>query len=122
MRIFPIALAALALAACAESPTDAGTEATQFIPSASCAQPAPLTGSRDPRAGGVAIVAYHDGTDSPAVTARLAQKYGFTPRFVYQHALTGFAAPLTDEQIAGIRCEAETRFVQFDQAGIVIGG
>ena len=114
MRIISIALAAVALAACSESPTAPGADADQVNASALCARPAPLSGTPDPRTGGTYIVVYHDGTDSPATTARLAQKYGFTPRFVYQYALTGFAAPLTDAQAAGIRCEPETRYMQHD--------
>jgi hypothetical protein len=114
MRIFTLAVVAAALAACSETPTGATRPLDEITVAASCAQPAPLSGTPDPRTGGTYVVVYHDSTDSPATTARLARKYGFTPRFVYQYALTGFAAPLTDAQVAGIRCEPETRYVQHD--------
>jgi hypothetical protein len=120
MRILPILLAAAALAACSESPTAAGEVADEIHAAAQCSQPAPLAGTPDPRTAGSYIVVYHDATDPAAATARLARKYGFTPRYVYQHALKGFAAPLTDVQVAGIRCESETLYVHHDgvaQAG-----
>jgi hypothetical protein len=115
MRRIALALLALPLAACSESPTQAGPGPRPLEAFAQCSQPAPLTGTPDPRVAGQYIVVFHDGAD------RLAQKYGFQPAHVYQHALRGFAATLSDAAVAGIRCESETRYVSHDGV-VTIGG
>jgi hypothetical protein len=47
-----------------------------------------------------------------AEVGRLAAKYGFTPRHVYEAALQGFSADLTPTAVAGIRCEASVTYVE----------
>lgn len=76
-----------------------------------CAQPAPLLGRSDPAAPGF-IIQYRDGVDAVAETGRLAGKYGFTPSYVYTAALHGFAAVLTAEVLAALRCEATVANVE----------
>ena len=76
-----------------------------------CAQPAPLLGRYDPAAPGF-IVQYRDGVDAIAETSRLASKYGFTPSYVYTAALHGFAALLTADVVATLRCEASVANVE----------
>jgi hypothetical protein len=63
------------------------------------------------------IVVYHAGTPAPSTTAFLAQKYGFTPRSVYEHAMQAFSADLTPQTVAALRCEP---FVQVIHANAVI--
>ncbi|HEX2079982.1 MAG TPA: protease inhibitor I9 family protein [Longimicrobium sp.] len=120
MRITAPAALLLALAACSGSITGGAPELDRGI-AAQCVRPAPLHGTPDPRTAGSYIVVFHDGTPSAAVTARLAGKYGFEPKHVYEHALRGFAATLSDDVVAGIRCEPEVRFVEHD-AVVTIGG
>lgn len=121
MRILTAALLAAALTACSGSPTIAKTEIDRSAAAAQCAHPAALTGTPDPRTAGKYIVVFRDGTDAAATTARLAQKHGFQPRHVYQHALQGFSAPLTDTQLAGVRCEAEVKYVSHDGVASIGG-
>src|SRR5688500_14166889 len=105
MRILTAALLAATLAACSESPTAGGAEIDRSAGTAQCLQPAALTGTPDARTAGRYIVVVKDGTDAAGTAQRLAQKYGFEPRHVYEHALQGFSAPLSDGQLAGVRCE-----------------
>ena len=121
MKILTAALLAAALAACSGSPTAARTESDRSAGAAQCSQPAALTGTPDARTAGQYIVVFRDGTDAAGTAQRLAQKYGFEARHVYQHALQGFAAPLTDAQLAGVRCEAEVKYVSHD-GWVSIGG
>lgn len=108
--IAPLLLLA-ALAACSGSVTDAAPELEQAAVAAQCSQPAPLNGTPHPHTAGTYIVVFQDGTSVPPATARLAEKYGFQPRHVYEHALLGFSAALTDQAVAGIRCEPEVKHV-----------
>ena len=78
-----------------------------------CAQPAPLLGRYEPAAPGF-IVEYRDGVDAVAETGRLASKYDFTPTHVYTAALHGFAATLTSDVVAGLRCEESVAYVEHD--------
>jgi hypothetical protein len=87
-------------------------------PQVSCARPAPLQGQRDPRAPGY-IVVFRDGTPARQTAAALGEKYGFKPSQVYEHALSGFAAVLTDAALAGIRCEAAVQYVEHDGVATV---
>jgi hypothetical protein len=79
-----------------------------------CEGPAPLLGQFDPQVPAY-IVVYRDGTDAELETGRLSVKYGFQPRFVYTHALTGFSAELTAQVVAEMRCETAVDYVQFVQ-------
>jgi hypothetical protein len=72
-----------------------------------------LLGREDPAAPGV-IVVYGEGVDVIAETNRLAIKYAFTPAYVYTAALHGFAAALTSEAVAGVRCEPSVAYVEHD--------
>jgi hypothetical protein len=83
-----------------------------------CLKPAPLLGSYDSRAPGY-IVQYRDGVDPVAETSALAAKYQFTPTSVYTVALHGFAALLSAEAVAGVRCERTVLEVEHDAVGSV---
>jgi hypothetical protein len=121
MRLLTAPLLAAALAGCSGSPTAARTEIDRSAGTAQCAQPAALTGTPDPRTAGKYIVVFRDGTDAAGTAQRLAQKYGFEPRHVYEHALQGFSAPLSDTQLAGVRCEAEVKYVSHDGVASIGG-
>lgn len=77
-----------------------------------CLSPAPLLGKKSAAPG--YIVVYRDGTDAAAVTGRLSRKYEFTPRTVYEHAFPGFSAELSGAALAGIRCEKEVRYAEYN--------
>jgi len=106
IRIAAGALLALAAPACAWELTSPESDR------AACANPAPLHGQKSSAPG--FIVVYREGTRAAPVTDRLAKKYGFTPRFVYEHALQGFSAELSETALAGVRCEPEVKYVEHD--------
>jgi hypothetical protein len=86
---------------------------------ARCATPAPLLGTYTPAAPGI-IVQFQPGTAVDAEVARLSEAYAFTPRFVYTHALQGFAAEVPAATVAALRCERSVRVVEWD--GVVTIG
>jgi hypothetical protein len=86
----------------------------------SCDAPAPLEGTYDSRAPGYIIV-LRDSVAVQAEVTRLAALYQFTPRAVYEHALHGFAADLTPEGVAGLRCELTISRVSYDGVFSVAG-
>jgi hypothetical protein len=47
-----------------------------------------------------------------SVTAELALRYGFVPEFVYPSL--GFAAVVTEQALAGIRCDPRIEHVEYD--------
>jgi len=78
-----------------------------------CASPAPLRSARpQDRAPGY-IFGYRPGTDATAVTAELAAKYDFSPEFVYK-GLPGFAAVVSEQALAAIRCDSRVTSVDYD--------
>jgi hypothetical protein len=76
-----------------------------------CASPAPLRSARPQDQLPGYVFKYRDGTDSKTVTAELAATYGFTPIFVYS-IVPGFAAQVTEQALASIRCDARVEFVE----------
>jgi hypothetical protein len=86
-----------------------------------CVLPAPLVGEFDPQAPHF-IVIYRDGVDSQKETDRLAQLYGFEPRFVYQYAIQGFSAELEPSVLASVRCEVTVDYVAYDGSVHATGG
>jgi len=78
-----------------------------------CSAPAPLRSARpQDRAPGY-IFGYRSGTDAKAVTAELAAKYDFSPEFVYD-TLPGFAAVVSEQALASIRCDNRVASVEYD--------
>src|SRR5215217_3347484 len=59
------------------------------------------------------IVAYEAGVPAQATTSALAAKYGFTPKYVWD-TVPGFAAPLTDAAVEGLRCESVVKRIEHD--------
>jgi len=56
---------------------------------------------------------YRDGTDAKEVTAELAATYGFSPLSVYT-VIPGFAAVVSEQALAGIRCDSRIDFVEYN--------
>ena len=83
-----------------------------MLPEAACENPAPLLGQKNPQAPGY-IVVYEQNTPAESTTQQLAEKYSFTPKHIY-HALSGFSATLTDDALAGLRCESVVKYVEHD--------
>jgi len=105
-------LTPIALLGCSQIAEPRADDALREIVPA-CASPAPLLGTYQAAAPDY-IVKYNDNVDAAAETARLAAAFGFTPRFVYQAAIRGFAAPLSPNVVASIRCERSVQYVEHD--------
>ncbi|MGI5337257.1 S8 family peptidase [Streptomyces sp. CA-181903] len=74
------------------------------------ADPTPTPAPAGRAATGHYIVTLRQGASPRALTARL----GVTPDTVYQHALLGFAAPLTPAQLDAVRRSPDVRSVEED--------
>lgn len=81
-----------------------------------CPRPAPLAGRPHPAAPGY-IVVYHDSVDALAETARLAGRYGVSPRHLYRTAVRGFSAELEPEVLQALRCEPSVNWVEHIAVG-----
>lgn len=79
-----------------------------------CENPAALLGQFDPNAPGY-IVVFHDDVDAREETDRLAARYAFEPRAVWEFALRGFWADLSPEVVAALRCEASVKYMEYNQ-------
>lgn len=77
----------------------------------SCASPAQLQLALIPNAG---YNVQFNASTTPARIAELAAKYGFTADFSYPNDAFGhfFTFRLSDEAVAGLRCESDIRFIQ----------
>jgi hypothetical protein len=83
----------------------------QLVPA--CADSAPLLGTPDPAAPGY-IVRFRDSVDAQAEASRLAARYGFVIRFVYQAAIKGFSADLSPATVTALRCEPSVAYIEYD--------
>jgi hypothetical protein len=75
--------------------------------------PAPLRSARPQDRVPGYVFKYRDGTDPKPVTAELAARYDFTPTFVYS-ITPGFAAVVSEQALAAIRCDSRVEFVEYD--------
>lgn len=114
LRLASGVLAAGVLAACGDVAT-APAEPPRRELTPACTNPAPLQGTPSPRRESRYIVLFRSGVEPTAEVARLARAYGFTPTHVYLFASGGFAAELTPNAVAGLRCEGSVRVVEYDQ-------
>ncbi|MCU0870637.1 MAG: protease inhibitor I9 family protein [Burkholderiales bacterium] len=116
LRAVACVLVAAALGGCADSAATSEPEpfTTLRVLTPACASPAPLLGQPHPRAPSV-IVIFRAGVAPLSETARLAAKYGFTPTHTYVSALSGFAAQVTSETLARLRCESSVELIEHDQ-------
>ncbi|MFB6521861.1 protease inhibitor I9 family protein [Streptomyces sp. NPDC056401] len=106
----PTTLATLALAAAAALPA----HAAPLSPSTGPAAPASRTA---PAEWPTYIVTVHRGLDPAAV----ADAYGITPVHVYRHALNGFSARLSPDQVESLRSTAVVTSVEPDGPVAVSG-
>jgi hypothetical protein len=117
--VLGIALAS-ALLACTR-PTDSSEP---LLPppvlSPPCDSPAPLNGIWNAAAPRY-IVVFHDSIDVRTEVDRLAARYGFQPRHVYEHALRGFSAALTPQALAHLRCEPSVSSAQHVGVAFLLG-
>ena len=61
------------------------------------------------------IVVFRDRVaDAPALAHQLGRQYGFAPRFVYQHALKGFAASLPSRAVDALSRNPNVAWVEAD--------
>jgi subtilisin family serine protease len=67
------------------------------------------------------IVVLNDGADAAAATASLERSVGFKSRFRYRSALKGFAAQLTEQQVATLRASPQVQFVSPDGVAEAVG-
>jgi hypothetical protein len=72
-----------------------------------------VLGQFDPGAPGF-IVVFDSEVDASAEAPRLGGLHGFTPDYVFTHALQGFSAELTPTTLAAIRCETSVDYVSFN--------
>lgn len=100
----------LASAACGSDPSGPDVQ----LATGECGAPAPLTGSAHPALPNAYIVVFKDGTDARAASNAIAARYGFQTRFIYEHALPGFAAVMDPVALASVRCESSVKYVEHD--------
>jgi hypothetical protein len=80
-----------------------------------CSTPASLIGRFDARVTGYFVI-FNDDVDAAKQTPILAERLGFTPRHIYITVLNGFAAELTPEQIASLRCDPSVKYLEYNVA------
>ena len=61
------------------------------------------------------IVVYRDNVDADAKTTDLERAHGFMADFRYAYALRGFAARLSDAQLARLRADPLVAFIRADR-------
>ena len=73
--------------------------------------PAPITRTPGPHVAGSWIVTLEQGADARGI----ARRHAASPRFVYESALDGFAASLTDGQVRALRNDPAVVAIEPDQ-------
>ncbi len=109
-RVFALgALGTVALAACAESPTETA------LADPLTAATTPLVAEASRVVPNQFIVQFHDGETDPAGLARkLVASQGGTLRHTYTHALKGFAATLPPQAVEALRRNPRVKLVEPD--------
>ncbi|MFI9718900.1 S8 family peptidase [Streptomyces sp. NPDC052396] len=102
--------AALLLAVAGAAVLPAAADPTPERPAGPEAGPAPLYRTQGTAVPGHYIVRLRQGASARTLTLQL----GVTPDAVYSHALIGFAATLTPEQLANVRRSPEVEAVEED--------
>ena len=112
VKLIALVAAAITVSACDEE--SAVVEPRLHVIAPACAAPAPLRGEPTSRLADHYIVVYKSGTNVRAATQTFEGRFGFTARHYYAHAILGFAATLSAEAVAAIRCDARVDFVEHD--------
>lgn len=80
----------------------------------SCAEPAPLLGEPADGREDDYFVCFKEGVNVQEESARLAEKYGFTPRYVYGIIPCLAVRDLPQEIVDSLRCEATVDHLSYD--------
>lgn len=105
-NVVALALAAMALAACSETPTSTN----------SGSDPAIVAAAGRPAVTGRFIVTLKDRTNPAGV----ARDHGVTPDYVYTHALTGFAGSISDAARQGLLRDSRITRVEPDGIATIV--
>jgi subtilisin family serine protease len=106
-KVLAVALAALALAACGESPTEVTSETGPDLSAGSPGRPV---------AAGRFIVTLQDRTDPAGV----AREHGVQPDYVYTRALNGFAGAISDAARQGLMRDSRVARIEPDGIATVV--
>ncbi|HYC93124.1 MAG TPA: protease inhibitor I9 family protein [Thermoanaerobaculia bacterium] len=87
---------------------------SSFVVAPACSNAVPLALAPAAPAPGW-IVQFKAGVESDTETPRLVARHGFTPSAVYSAAIEGFAAELTPQQLAALRCEPTILLIEQNQ-------
>lgn len=63
---------------------------------------------------------FRPGTDASATTARLETEFGFKARYIYSAVGPGFAAELSLQTVAALRCVPEVSAISESAYGTVL--
>jgi subtilisin family serine protease len=105
-----VALSALFLAACADSPTTPTAPLTQGPGQAPL-----IRADKNGVAGEYIVVLKDDVQNSDAKSREKAERKGGKLKHAYAAALNGFAAELSDEAVADLRLDPEVAYIEQDQ-------
>lgn len=73
------------------------------------------------RGAGDYIVVFHDSVESPrAVAQEHARSQGAQVRFVYEHALKGYAATLSENSLRGVERDSRVDYVERDGVATIV--
>jgi len=79
----------------------------------------PAAGAESPAAGRY-IVVLEDGANSHAVAEDHALRYGASVRFVYGHALKGYAGAIPDGKLDDVRSDSRVAYVERDGSATAV--
>ena len=130
MLTVAVFLTTLLAAGCLNNPlTSAEADVSESKVKADCESPAPITNEKSKEWTeelGYIVVYHKDEDRTPEeisqLTERLAEKYGFSPGHTYAHVLQGFAAELSEEVLAQLRCESVVKDVTYNGTAHAAGG
>lgn len=80
-----------------------------------CGNPAPLKGQFDPKAPGYIIV-FKDDVNVAAEVERLKRNFEIQVGHIFDSALNGFSATMTDDTREKLRCETSINYIQYDSS------
>lgn len=88
-------------------------DARMILFAGSCESPAPLLLAPSDKVPDSYIIVFDESLEGTfSRVAELEQKYSFTADTKWQVALKGFAATLTPEIVASLRCEADVDYIE----------
>jgi hypothetical protein len=105
----------MSLVACADTATapSANEPAPREVVTPPCENPSPLNGKPNPLREGY-IVTFTRGVNAVLESERLSTKYQLTPTTVFLFGSGGFAATITAQKVAALRCEPTVASIEHD--------